>query len=195
MRQSRADGDSTLSSTPVKLRWQFLTICGSKLLAGYLDLDQRDVGPHGLGADAVTAVVAARVGPVVPLVAGVAFDLALQHSLGQLLRKPTPAGRLEPAHAGTVDHLPDQLLVQQVRRQLDWPNLFNRLTRGDHVAHQVLFLDRRIVPVPRQESPLDGVSLAQGREPERSTVRLPAPTADLRRYPRLTVSGASPSVV
>ncbi|MFJ5035250.1 hypothetical protein ACIQB5_46175 [Streptomyces sp. NPDC088560] len=79
---------------------------------------------------------------VVLLVAEVVGDLALrgglQHTLGQLLQQPALAGQLEPARTGPVDQLPDQLAVQQARRQLDRSDLSNRLNRGSHVAHQVL---------------------------------------------------------
>lgn len=106
------------------------------------DLDGADVGQHGLGADAVAGVPAAGTGRIVLVIAKVVGDFALQsglqHALGQLLEETTFAGQLEPARAGPVDQLPNQLVVQQIRRQLDRPNLFNRLDRDSHVAHQVL---------------------------------------------------------
>lgn len=53
----------------------------------------------------------------------------LQHTLGQMLQQPAIAGQLQAARAGPVDQLPDQLVIQQVRRQLGRPDLFNRLGR------------------------------------------------------------------
>ncbi|MFJ5219742.1 hypothetical protein ACIP98_34230 [Streptomyces sp. NPDC088354] len=73
-----------------------------------------------------------------------AIEGGLRHPLGQLLQKPALAGQLQPARAGSVDQLPDQLIIQHVRRQLDRPDLFNRLDRGSHVADQVFFLDRDV---------------------------------------------------
>lgn len=75
---------------------------------------------------------------VAEVVGALALQGGLQHALGQLLQQPALAGQLQPARAGPVDQLPDQLLVQHVRRQLDRPDLFNRLGRDSHVAHQVL---------------------------------------------------------
>jgi len=104
------------------------------------DLDRADVSLHRLRADPVATVTAAD--RVVLLIAEMIGDLALQgglqHALGQLPQQPALAGQLQVARAGTVDLLPDQLLVKQVRRQFDRPDLFNRLNRGNHIAHQVL---------------------------------------------------------
>lgn len=117
-------------------------------VAGHVDLDRPDVGQHSLGAASVAGVPATRAGRVVLLISEVVGDLALQggfqHALGQLLQQSALAGQLQAPLAGPIDQLPDQLVVQQVCRQIDRPDLFNRLDGGSHVAHQVFFLDREL---------------------------------------------------
>ncbi|WP_280703345.1 hypothetical protein [Kitasatospora sp. GP82] len=54
------------------------------------------------------------------------------------LQQPALTGQLQAARASPIDQLPDQLIIQQIRRQLDRPDLFNRLDRDSHIAHQVL---------------------------------------------------------
>ncbi|MGW2825939.1 IS5 family transposase [Streptomyces sp. NPDC001443] len=58
---------------------------------------------------------------------------AHQHAAGA--RKGASIGSARP---GRVDRLPDQLVIQQVRRQLGRTDLFDRLSRASHVAQQVL---------------------------------------------------------
>src|SRR5262249_27848943 len=141
----RADSDSTISSTPVSRRLALLDDLRLEAclpIPRHLDLDRTDIGQHGLGPHPLPAVAPAGARRVVLLIAEVVGDLALQgglqHPFGQLLEQPALAGQLEPARAGPLYQLPDQLLVQNIRRQLDRPDLFNRLSRGSYVAHQVL---------------------------------------------------------
>ncbi len=110
-------------------------------VAGHLDLHRADLGQHRLGPGAVAGVPTPVSGRIVLLVAEVAGDLAfqsgLQHPLRELLQQPALPSQLQTAGLGPVDQLTDQLVVQQVRRQLDRPTRFNRLDRDDHVTHQV----------------------------------------------------------
>lgn len=97
----------------------------------------RNGSPIGDPAGRMTAEAAAE---VIERLADAA-DLTGAGS-GHLLRRGfTTAARpcrSTAARSRGPGRLPDQLLVQQVRRQLDRPDLFNRLNRCSHIAHQVL---------------------------------------------------------
>ncbi|MFF3951290.1 hypothetical protein ACFYYN_41805 [Streptomyces sp. NPDC001902] len=49
---------------------------------------------------------------------------------GQLLQEAALTGQLEAARAGPIDQLPDQLIVQQIRRPLDRADLFTASTEA-----------------------------------------------------------------
>jgi hypothetical protein len=114
----------------------------------HLKFDRADVGDDGLRACSVAGVARSGPGFVVFFVAEVVGELAfqggLQDLLRQLLQQPALAGQFDALSAGAVDQLPDQLLVQRVGLPLDRLDFLNRLRRGDHIAHQLFFLDREL---------------------------------------------------
>jgi hypothetical protein len=105
------------------------------------------VGQHRLGPVAVAGVAAITAGHVMLVVAEVVGELALQRGLqqplGQLLQQPSLPGQLQPAGAGSVRQLLDQLLVQRIqalgrrRRVLTQHRLEIHSRLGHHVSHRV----------------------------------------------------------
>jgi hypothetical protein len=72
-------------------------------------------GEHGLGPVPIAGIAAITAGRVMLAVAEVVIQLALQgtldHHLGQPAQQPALAGQLQPAAAGPLGKLPQQLLI------------------------------------------------------------------------------------
>ena len=101
----------------------------SRLEAGIAVTRHRDfhrpgLGEHGLGPVAVAGIAAITPGRVVLAIAEMiihlAFQCALDHHLGQPAQQPALTGQLQPAGAGPLGKLPQQLLIsrRQPRRLL-----------------------------------------------------------------------------
>jgi hypothetical protein len=87
---------------------------------------------------AVTGITAVAAGRVVPFIAQVVVELAFQRALddhlGQLAQQPALTGQLEPAGAGPLGELAQQLLIS--RRQLR----SILVLAGCHVSHWCLLV-------------------------------------------------------
>ncbi len=116
-------------------------------VARHVDLDRPDVGQHRFGPAPIVGVRAVAAGWVVLVIAEVIGQLTLQRGLqqplGQLPQQPALPGQLQPAGAGSVRQLLDELLVQRIqalgrRRRIPTqhrPEIHSRL--GHHVSHRV----------------------------------------------------------
>jgi hypothetical protein len=102
----------------------------------HAELHRPGVRQHGLGPVAITgiAAVAARrvVLAIAEMVIQLAFQGALDHHLGQLAQQAALPGQLQPAGAGPLGKLTQQLLIR--RRQ---PRRLMALARS-HVSHWCL---------------------------------------------------------
>jgi hypothetical protein len=116
-------------------------------VARHVDLDRPNVGQHRLSPAPVAGVRAVAADRVVLAIAEVIGQLTLQgglqQPLGQLLQQPALPGQLQPAGAGSVRQLLDQLLVQRIhalgrrRRVLTQHGLEIHSRLGHHVSHRV----------------------------------------------------------
>ena len=107
-----------MSSTPVSRRCLLATIFGSKLeskVSRYRELHRPGIGEHRLGPVAIAGIPAIAAFRVMLGIAQVVIQLtfqgALDHHLGQLPQQPALAGQLQPAGAGPLGQLPQQLLI------------------------------------------------------------------------------------
>jgi hypothetical protein len=86
----------------------------------HAELHRPGPGEHRLGAVPIAGIAAITAGRVMLPIAEVIIQLALQgaldHHLGQLPQQPALTGQLQPAGAGPLGQLPQQLLIG--RRQL-----------------------------------------------------------------------------
>jgi hypothetical protein len=84
------------------------------------ELHRPGLSQHSLAPVTVAGITAVAAGRVILLIAEMVIELALQgtldHHLGQLAQQPPRTGQLQPAGAGPLSQLPQQLLIS--RRQL-----------------------------------------------------------------------------
>jgi hypothetical protein len=111
-----------MSSTPVSRRclWRRFRLEAGIPVPRHDDVHRPGLGEHGLRTAAVTGIPAITAGRVILLVAEVIVQLALERALndhlGQLAQQPALAGQLQPAGAGSLGQLAQQLLIS--RREL-----------------------------------------------------------------------------
>ena len=105
-------------------------------VAGYRDIHRPGLGQHRLGPVAVAGIAAITARPIMLAVTQMIIELALERSLDHHLRQPAqqPAltGQLQPAGAGPLGKLAQQLLIG--RRQLHGILVL----RARHISHWCL---------------------------------------------------------
>ena len=77
----------------------------------HADFHLTGLGEHGLRPVAIAGIAAIMARRTMLAVAEMVIQRALHHHLGQLVEQPARAGLLQPAGAGPLGKLPQQLLI------------------------------------------------------------------------------------